>query len=66
MGWPIVTPIGSKDDEIYRGGVVTGGDTLVTHNEAHSRHFYFRSLLFDDLMVFPVVISIEKPQAQGI
>ena len=31
----IVTPTGSKDDEIYRGGVVTGGDTLVTHNEAH-------------------------------
>ena len=45
-------------------GVVSGDsyntNTLVTHNEAHSSHFYFGSLLFDDLMVFPVVISIEK------
>ena len=56
----IVTPTGSRGDEVFREEVVTGGDTLVTHNEAHSRHFYFGSLLFDDLMVFPVVISIEK------
>ena len=59
-GVTIVTPTGRKGDEVFRGWVVTGGDTLVTHNEAHSRHFYFWSVLFDHLMVFPVVISIDK------
>ena len=56
----IVTPTGSRGDEVFREEVVIGGDTLVTHNEVHSSHFYFWSLLFDDFMIFPVVISIEK------